>query len=50
MSFSVQINAQTNRVAIIIDDMGYRYTDKHALTLPGAITYAFLPHMLITMF
>jgi len=44
MLFSVQINAQTNRVAIIIDDMGYRYTDKHALTLPGAITYAFLPH------
>ena len=24
--------------------MGYRYTDKHALTLPGDITYAFLPH------
>lgn len=24
--------------------MGYRYTDKHALTLPGAITFAFLPH------
>ncbi len=44
MSFSVKINAKTNRVAIIIDDMGYRYTDKHALTLPGAITYAFLPH------
>jgi len=44
MLFSVQINAQTNRVAILIDDMGYRYTDKHALTLPGAITYAFLPH------
>lgn len=41
---SGEIHAQTNRVAIIIDDMGYRYTDKHALTLPGAITYAFLPH------
>lgn len=41
---SYQVNAQTNRVAIVIDDMGYRYTDKHALTLPGAITYAFLPH------
>jgi polysaccharide deacetylase 2 family uncharacterized protein YibQ len=36
--------AQTARVAIIIDDMGYRYTDKHALNLPGDITYAFLPH------
>lgn len=42
--FSVQSNAQNNRVAIIIDDMGYRYTDKQALKLPGAITYAFLPH------
>ena len=40
---SYQSHAQ-NQVAIIIDDMGYRYTDKHALTLPGEITYAFLPH------
>lgn len=32
------------RVAIIIDDMGYRYTDKHALSLPGDITYSILPH------
>ncbi|WP_232771556.1 divergent polysaccharide deacetylase family protein [Colwellia sp. 12G3] len=44
MLFTVQSSAQTNRVAIVIDDMGYRYTDKHAFTLPGAITYAFLPH------
>lgn len=42
--FSVQSNAQTSRVVIVMDDMGYRYTDKYALTLPGAITYAFLPH------
>jgi len=41
---SSEIYAQASRVAIVIDDMGYRYTDKHALTLPGAITYAFLPH------
>ena len=41
---SYQTNAQINRIAIVIDDMGYRYTDKHALTLPGAITYSFLPH------
>jgi len=41
---SSEISAHTNRVAIVIDDMGYRYTDKHALTLPGAITFAFLPH------
>lgn len=26
--------------------MGYRYTDKHALTLPGNVTYAILPHTL----
>lgn len=44
MLLSSEIYAQTNRVAIVIDDMGYRYTDKHALSLPGAITYAFLPH------
>jgi polysaccharide deacetylase 2 family uncharacterized protein YibQ len=42
--FSVPSNAKTIQVAIVIDDMGYRYTDKHALSLPGAITYAFLPH------
>jgi polysaccharide deacetylase 2 family uncharacterized protein YibQ len=41
---SAQSHAQTSRVAIVIDDMGYRYTDKHALTLPGEITFAFLPH------
>lgn len=40
----IQSNSQTKRVAIVIDDMGYRYTDKHALTLPGPITYSFLPH------
>ncbi|QOL26512.1 divergent polysaccharide deacetylase family protein [Thalassotalea sp. LPB0316] len=32
------------QVAIIIDDIGYRKTDQHALTLPGKISYAFLPH------
>lgn len=37
-------NTQAKRVAIVIDDMGYRHTDKYALNLPGAITYAFLPH------
>ena len=42
--FSVHSVAQTAQVAIVIDDMGYRYTDKDALTLPGAITYAVLPH------
>lgn len=42
--FSPKAHAQPSRVAIVIDDMGYRYTDKHALALPGAITYAFLPY------
>ena len=32
------------RIAIVIDDLGYRDTDKQALTLPGAITYSILPH------
>lgn len=38
------LSAAPARVAIVIDDIGYRYTDKHALTLPGAITYSILPH------
>lgn len=39
-------SAQTEptRIAIVIDDIGYRYTDKNALSLPGAITYSILPH------
>lgn len=32
------------KVAIIIDDIGYRQSDRHALTLPGNITYSILPH------
>ena len=41
---SLQISAKPGRVAIVIDDIGYRQTDKQALTLPGAITYSILPH------
>lgn len=37
-------HANSSKVAIIIDDMGYRATDKYALSLPGNITYSFLPH------
>lgn len=33
-----------SQVAIVIDDIGYRKTDKIALTLPGNITYSVLPH------
>ena len=38
------VQAQPARIAIVIDDIGYRYTDKYALSLPGAITYSILPH------
>jgi len=38
------VHATSARVAIVIDDMGYRYTDQQALALPGAITYSILPH------
>lgn len=41
--FVGNVNASA-KVAIVIDDMGYRYTDKHALKLPGAITFSILPH------
>lgn len=36
--------AKSAQVAIIIDDIGYRQSDAAALTLPGAITFAILPH------
>lgn len=38
------IYAQSHKVAIVIDDIGYRLTDAGALTLPGKITFAILPH------
>ena len=38
------LKAAPSRVAIVIDDIGYRYTDEQALNLPGAITYSILPH------
>ncbi len=44
MFSSLSVSAKSSRVAIVIDDIGYRYTDKQALTLPGAITYSILPH------
>jgi polysaccharide deacetylase 2 family uncharacterized protein YibQ len=31
------------KIAIVIDDIGYRYTDKQALLLPGQVTYSILP-------
>lgn len=41
---SLSCLANQARVAIIIDDIGYRKTDAQTLTLPGSITYAILPH------
>jgi len=42
--YSSPLKAAPSQVAIVIDDIGYRYTDKHALSLPGAVTYSILPH------
>lgn len=36
--------AEHHKVAIVIDDIGYRQSDQLALSLPGDITYAVLPH------
>ncbi len=44
LTFSNITQAESLRVAIIIDDIGYRVTDKQALTLPGNVTYSILPH------
>lgn len=41
---SSQLLAQQPRVAIIIDDIGYRTSDLATLTLPGNITFSILPH------
>jgi len=42
--FTQDVNAKNAQIAIIIDDIGYRQSDAAALTLPGNITYAILPH------
>ena len=39
--FSSSVNAA--KVAIVIDDIGYRATDKQVLSIPGNITYSVLP-------
>ncbi|NQY86730.1 MAG: divergent polysaccharide deacetylase family protein [Colwellia sp.] len=41
---TVSAQEKPARIAIVIDDIGYRDSDKHALLLPGAITYSILPH------
>jgi polysaccharide deacetylase 2 family uncharacterized protein YibQ len=42
--FTQDATAKNSQIAIIIDDIGYRQSDAAALTLPGKITYAILPH------
>jgi len=44
ITFSQNVNAKNAQIAIIIDDIGYRQSDAAALTLPGKISYAILPH------
>lgn len=40
-----EFRPDSSYVAIIIDDLGYKFTqDNRALDLPGNVTYAFLPH------
>jgi len=42
--YTTTLFAKPAQVVIVIDDMGYRSTDKQALTLPRQVTFAFLPH------
>lgn len=42
--FTFSCTAQPSKIAIVIDDIGYRLTDQQVLTLPGEITFSFLPH------
>jgi polysaccharide deacetylase 2 family uncharacterized protein YibQ len=44
LSFSPLSIAKQDRVAIVIDDIGYRFSDAKALELPGSVTYSILPH------
>lgn len=44
MCFTSSCLAQKAQIAIVIDDIGYRVTDERALTLPGNVTFSFLPH------
>ena len=43
-AYSCTALADTHKVAIIIDDIGYRATDSAVLDLPGDITLSILPH------
>lgn len=36
--------ANSAKIAIVIDDVGYRYSDAKVLDIPGKISYSVLPH------
>ena len=42
--FTYSTTSSAAKVAIVIDDIGYRITDEQALNLPGNITFSVLPH------
>lgn len=43
-SFAVKSTPETAKIAIIIDDVGYRITDSNILKLPKNVTFSVLPH------
>jgi hypothetical protein len=45
LTFAAYIsNAEPVKVAIVIDDIGYRHSDNAILTLTGDVTFSILPH------
>lgn len=42
--------ARPAKIAIIVDDLGYRHTDRLALNLPGEVTFSILPFAQYTDF
>lgn len=44
LTFAFAVSAKEAKVAIIIDDMGYRLSDQSAFELPTHVTFAILPH------
>lgn len=44
LNFAAICSAEQAKVAIIIDDIGYRKSDVATLSIPGDITFAVLPH------
>lgn len=47
---SVLVDARPAKIAIIVDDLGYRHTDRLALNLPVQVTFSILPFAQYTDF